>query len=308
MKAFIAWLKSLFEAPTTDKVLAEYKASIVAESKTAYLEPLAIVSVMSGIPKLGDKSNDVKILQAALKRKGFDPGSSDGEFGSKTKAAVSKAQKAAGLSGSGVIAERTLDFLGLKIEEKKQEQAPVGHAVNPAYLDAKKWDGKKETDKAFSDRISKVWAKVGLPGYKTISGSSYAWCALFIAFTSINAGIGYVSKRGASAKAQDTYGVAIEWRVNGIPRGAVVRVNSSSKCDSGSGNHVTFADGDCTLEDIKRGTFPGYGGNQANQVKRSTYKIANICAVRWPSEIPKPGKITKSFNCRSEEASDESTR
>lgn len=196
----------------------------------------------------------------------------------------------------------------LTLKKLEAPMKPENRPVNPVYTEAKKHAGKKETDKTFSAYLSKYWGKVGLPGYKTIAGSTYAWCALFIAAMSINAGVGYVKTRGASAKAQDAYGVAIDWKRDGIPRGAVVRVNSGANCSSSSGNHVTFADGDCTLEDLKRGTFPGFGGNQANSVKRSTYKVANICAVRWPAEIAKPSKVTKSVNCVTESSKEESTR
>lgn len=44
--------------------------------------------------KEGSKGEPVKKLQQALKNKGFDPGSADGVFGAKTKAAVIKYQTA----------------------------------------------------------------------------------------------------------------------------------------------------------------------------------------------------------------------
>ena len=70
---------------------------------------------LTSIPKLGDIGPDVLVLQTALKAKGFDPGTLDGDYGKKTNAAVIKAQKAAKLPGGGIIGPRTLSFLGLVV-------------------------------------------------------------------------------------------------------------------------------------------------------------------------------------------------
>lgn len=67
------------------------------------------------IPKLGDVSADVQVLQYALKDKGYNPGPVDRIFGKMVQAAVKKAQKDAGLAGSGVIFTKTLAFLGIEI-------------------------------------------------------------------------------------------------------------------------------------------------------------------------------------------------
>jgi hypothetical protein len=124
------------------------------------------------------------------------------------------------------------------------------------------------------------------------------------------------------------FGVGIDWKVNGIPRGAVIRINHNFDCSSGSNNHVGFADADCAPQDIiemvkdsngvwkptspaklKAGaTIPIFGGNQGNMVKRSIYSVKEICEVRWPSEVEKPGLITKSVNCQAESTGKESTR
>lgn len=191
---------------------------------------------------------------------------------------------------------------------KKANPPPIGDRVeNPSYLEAKKYAGAKETDAKFGAWLSKFWPKTGL-NYKTIIGSSFAWCALFVVAMQSETGQKYIAS--ASARSHGRTGVEIDWKANGIPRGAIIHLNHGFNCKSSSGNHVTFADGDCTVADLtkKGATFPGFGGNQSNQVKRSNYDAREICEVRWPSEIPKPGKIEKSVNCSGSADSGESTR
>lgn len=185
------------------------------------------------------------------------------------------------------------------------EQPSSGHVENPAYKEAKKHIGKKETDPVFNRWLSSFWKYCGLPGYKTIIGTSFAWCGLFVLAMNMEVGQKYISG-AAGARNWAKYGVAIDWKVNGIPRGAVMHLNHSGNCSQSGKNHVTFADGDCSPEDLKKkgATVPGLGGNQGNQVKRSHYGVFEVCAVRWPTEIPKPGRITKSVNCTGERSNE----
>lgn len=174
---------------------------------------------------------------------------------------------------------------------------------NPAYEKAKEFEGKKETDKSFGAWLSGFWKRVGLPSYKTIIGGSFAWCALF--FFAMNSEVGQNVIASASAKRIGQSGYEINWKRDGIPQGAGVHKNSSS-CSSGSGNHITWADGDCTAEDLmkKGATWAGFGGNQADQVKRSIYCAKGdcqgskdvICRVFWHN-AKLPPKVTKSKNC-----------
>ena len=55
----------------------------------------------------------VRATQEALKRKGYDPGSIDGNFGPKTSAAVKEFQKSPGLPETGLLDRKTRDSLGL---------------------------------------------------------------------------------------------------------------------------------------------------------------------------------------------------
>lgn len=169
--------------------------------------------------------------------------------------------------------------------------------------------GKKETDRDFNNAMTKKWYdlfKIRLP---SIMGSANAWCGLFVAAALYGAGVTYKID-GYRAKNWDTFGAPIEWRINGIPSGAIVRLNHGLNCDSSKGNHVAFASGDCTADELKKSgaTISLLGGNQSDRVKISNYSVKEICAVRWPKDAELPGKVTQSINCSNGKADSESTR
>jgi peptidoglycan hydrolase-like protein with peptidoglycan-binding domain len=258
-------------------------------------------------PMYGDKGDHVKALQTALNARGAKL-TVDGHFGLKTKTAVSVFQKSFGSLGSGIVGMLTLEKLGLVIGEKPSEPPVPGSATtNPAYVEAKKYIGKTEFDSTFNKWLSGFWKIVGLPGYKTIIGTSFAWCGLFIAAMNSEVGQKWMNN-GAGARNWASYGQAIDWKKNGIPQGAVIHINAN--CGSGSGNHVTFADGACTAEYLTRkdAVVPGLGGNQSNAVKRSLYGVSKVCAVRWPSELPLPPKVVNNISCGSGTDSGDGTR
>jgi hypothetical protein len=237
----------------------------------------------------------------------------DGHFGLKTKTAVSVFQKSFGSHGSGIVGIVTLEKLGLVVGEKPEEPVtpPVsGRKAPPWYTFALKYKGKKETDPAFNKEMSAKWPLVGLK-LGTIAQNWAAWCGLAMAVALAGVGIDY-QRNGALAKNWASYGVAIDWKKDGIPQGAIVQLNATS-CSSSSGNHVSQAEGDCTPEHLAKSgaTIDLYGGNQGSSWKVSTYKVSKLCAVRWPKDVkdyPKPGRITKDVNCTSGSDSNESTR
>lgn len=216
----------------------------------------------------------------------------------------------------GPASEEALSKYEIEITLKKKAVVtpPAGTYKNPAYEEAKKYSGKKETDKTFGAWLSGYWKKVGLANYKTIVGSSFAWCALF--FYAMNSNVGQDVIASAGAKRIGQSGYEINWKANGIPQGAGVWKNSKD-CSSSAGNHITWADGDCSAEDLakKGATWPGFGGNQGDQVKRSIYCAKGdcgllskdvICRVFWHDKNLPP-KVTKSKNCTGS-SSQESTQ
>ncbi len=104
-------------AKATPKPTAKPTAKPVATPK-----PVSSSSGMSGISKIsditvpatsrpGDKGQDVKYLQQALKLKGFYSGSIDGDYGENTKKAVTAFQQSMKLSRDGVAGQATIRAL-----------------------------------------------------------------------------------------------------------------------------------------------------------------------------------------------------
>lgn len=79
---------------------------------------------------------DTVAVQAALSRLGFAPGSVDGEWGPKTKAAVIAFQKAAELKPDGVVGPQTIKALQAAVAEKAEPrtQAPATGIVPAAWM------------------------------------------------------------------------------------------------------------------------------------------------------------------------------
>ena len=59
----------------------------------------------------GDTGSDVRTLQTALTRAGYDPGSINGIFGAQTERAVKQFQRVLGLQEDGIVGPRTWAFL-----------------------------------------------------------------------------------------------------------------------------------------------------------------------------------------------------
>lgn len=180
----------------------------------------------------------------------------------------------------------------------------------PWYSFAKKFYGKKETDPEFNKFMVSKWKMVGLR-LSTIATSGTAWCGLAMAVALGGVGLDW-AEDGGRARRWAGYGLEIEWKKNGIPQGAIIHLNHSLNCKNHKSNHVTQANGDCSASDLlsKDATFDGYGGNQGNTWKVSTYQVKEICNVRWPISVtdPLPEKITQSKNCSSKRKSDGTTR
>ena len=67
----------------------------------------------------GDRGEDVKVLQRALKRAGYDAGTIDGIFGSRTETAVRAFQRANGLTVDGIVGPRTWAALAPYMAEEE---------------------------------------------------------------------------------------------------------------------------------------------------------------------------------------------
>lgn len=283
MNAFFNWLQNLFK------------------SNKLVVEPLPKVNEIRPVLKEGSTGEYVKIAKQRLNAHGFKSLTlTNPRFGSMMKEVVKDFQRMTGLTADGVIGEKTWAKLLVDPAE-----TPV---VNDHMKYIEKHKGKKETDKTFSDYLSAFWPKWF--GAKTIVGSAFAWCGLMVFYTLNQAGYVNLPEGYITAKKWDGYGQAVEWKTQGIARGAVIRTNSSGDCKSSKGNHVTFANGYCTPQDLTKSgaTIGALGGNQNNSVKVSIYKVSNICYVGWPKEKGAVPTVTKSNNCTGSGATDESTR
>jgi N-acetylmuramoyl-L-alanine amidase len=78
---------------------------------------ISIVSNWGGsvqtLSKMGSEGAEVKKIQTALKSQGYYTGTIDSVYGSGTKTAVTKFQRAKGLTADGIAGQKTLDALGL---------------------------------------------------------------------------------------------------------------------------------------------------------------------------------------------------
>lgn len=213
----------------------------------------------------------------------------DGVYGPKTKAAEAKYLK------------------------KQSKPAPVVPSKGTPWGNKmREWFGKGEHTPAFVAFLSGFWPKVGLPGYRTIIGRAFAWCGLSVATALLLTGHPIV-KGAAGAKNWAKYGQEINWKVDGIPKDAIIHLDHDQDC-RGGGNHVTLSDGECAAKDlvengrVKNVYVRMLGGNQGDMVKVSNFSAREICAVRYPPGYALTGKIEKSVGCLAGSASGESTR
>lgn len=235
----------------------------------------------------------IKALQRALNAQGENL-EVDGDAGTKTQKALSKYE-------FDVVLKKTETAI------EPQQPAPTDRKTPPWYLFALQFKGKKETDRDLSNYLVPKWKLFGMD-LGTIATSWAAWCGLAMAVALSGVGVDY-AKNGALAKNWKDYGVEIKWKTDGIPQGAIVRINHTGNCAASSSNHVAQANGDCSVNDLlkPRASIDLYGGNQGNSWKVSTFPVAHVCDVRWPKDVkdfPKPAPITKSKNCSSSGSGD----
>ena len=87
---------------------------VTTNEGNAFASDVVISEAVQGRPTIqeGSVGEDVKVLQRALRRAGFDPGPVDGEFGPVTTAAVRDFQAARGLVVDGIVGPQTWRALG----------------------------------------------------------------------------------------------------------------------------------------------------------------------------------------------------
>ena len=211
------------------------------------------------IPQLGDNSENTKSLQEKLVALGYDL-KTDGSFGPKTLEAVKTFQKANGLSGSGMLGEKTIELLSLEVES-----VFTGTIINnKIYEVAQKEIGVKEiAGSKHNPDILKYHATTG-----KYSDDETPWCGSFVSWVLRECGLATLGALGAGARNWLKYGsptknpklgdLAIFWR--------------GSK--DGWQGHVAFfiSETDSYIQVL--------GGNQNDQVSIAAYKKSQLLGYR----------------------------
>lgn len=91
------------------------------------------VMLCTGANLLAQGSEPIRQAQQALKDKGFDPGPIDGVDGPKTRAAVSRYQKANNILPNGRLGGDTYDSLGVKRDAPAEHMEAAGSHIKKSY-------------------------------------------------------------------------------------------------------------------------------------------------------------------------------
>jgi hypothetical protein len=91
--------------------------------------PKELLTMMKGVEfsrmmKKGSRGEDVRRLQLALNVLGYDAGTADGVFGTKTQNAVKAFQRAEGLETDGIAGEKTLEIMAARTAEPDVPELP----------------------------------------------------------------------------------------------------------------------------------------------------------------------------------------
>jgi uncharacterized protein (TIGR02594 family) len=105
------------------------------------------------------------------------------------------------------------------------------------------------------------------------------WCGAFAAFCMQKSG-NPVPAEAAAARSWKNWGVGLELGSQNIPQGAVVVISPSD--GTGTTGHVAFF----VQIDPSGKTVQLLGGNQHDMLKRSSFPISKIAAIRWIDSAP----------------------
>jgi peptidoglycan hydrolase-like protein with peptidoglycan-binding domain len=105
--------------------------------------------------KRGSRGEDVRRLQEALKRLGFDPGPIDGIFGPKTEAAVKAFQKKYGLVVDGIVGPQTWAKINELLNSRSSSSTGSGTTGGTS--------GSSGAHKAMSDYENEIWGDPFVP-------------------------------------------------------------------------------------------------------------------------------------------------
>lgn len=208
----------------------------------------------------------IAALQAALRRRGYDPGPPDGAWGPRTRTALRLFQVAARLPADGVPGPATRAALGLGTE-------PDG----ALWMDvAERLLGTREAPGAASSATVLGWAeRLGGATEAAYTADSIPWCGLFVAHC--------VATALPDEPLPATPLRARAWARFGVP---LARPAPGAICvfARDGGGHVGFHAG----SDPARGAIRVLGGNQSDAVTYATIAASRLVALRWPRTAAPP--------------------
>lgn len=219
-----------------------------------------VFETINYIPLFGDKSENSLKLQKRLNKLTQSNLKEDGHFGPATKKALQDFQKSKGLSGSGMIGEKTLEFLGLKVESNF-----MGTDISTkVYEMATKEIGQKEVKgEQDNPRILEYHQTTG-----KFSDDSVSWCGSFVSWCLTQCGLPTLGSEGASARAWLKYGKETK-----SPKKGDIVVFWRVARNSWQG-HVAFYDSETTTH------IRCLGGNQSDAVNIQSYAKSQLLGFR----------------------------
>lgn len=236
-----------FWASLWDAILSMFSGS---KTETTY-------KYISRIPAYGEKNQDVGVIQSALNEFGYKL-IVDNDFGPKTKVAISNFQKLNGLTGSGIIGVKTIQFLGVQVIQS------IDSVQDKVFATASKEIGVKEASGSkHNPRIIEYHSTTG-----KFSDDETSWCGSFVEWCLKQNGIAGIGSEGAGARNWLKFG-----RDTKTPKKGDVVVFWRESLSSWKG-HVAFYSHETSTH------IYVLGGNQSNAVNISAYPKAQLLGYR----------------------------
>jgi lysozyme family protein len=156
----------------------------------------SIIAIVSDLPTLtrilrwGDKGDDVKALQRALNRLGFNAGAEDGDFGDQTEAAVKAYQLRKGLQVDGEVGAITWKALGGEFSDGGGHQ-DLGDFASAEAAKGLRWNGASSEAEKYLEPLRPIMQQLGHIGTAPVF---YDWCAAFVTYCCRQVGIAIPDK------------------------------------------------------------------------------------------------------------------
>ncbi|MBW4616656.1 MAG: peptidoglycan-binding protein [Desmonostoc vinosum HA7617-LM4] len=236
---------------------------IASSGKTIPTPSIPIVLPPNSLPDLtrilrwGDKGNDVKALQEALKLLGFNVGAEDGDFGDQTETAVKAFQFQSGLLADAEVGPITWEKLGGKFVDNPIVSTDPRHiqlATFAANEAAKRlrWNGASSDAEKYLAPLRPIMQQLGHIGNTPVF---YNWCAAFVTYCCRKVGIDIPDKPN---NFWASIALVESWEYWGKQNGFFYRIGQTKPM---RGDIVTFdfssSDGEFNHIGIVRGYTPG---------------------------------------------------